>query len=83
MQQVFISAVTIIVTTALAPILWDLWIYWGSANANFYFGTSLAFITAQIFLLTDIAFAYTKRKYLHVHGNNELLNGKPAKLVLQ
>lgn len=83
MQQIFISCATVFVTTALAPILWDLWIYWGTANANFFFGATLAFITAHIFLLTDISFAYTKREYLLKYGNGRKINGLDAKLVLE
>lgn len=83
MQQVFISSVTIVITTALAPILWDLWIFWGTANANFFFGATLAFVTAHIFLVTDISFAYTKREYLLKYGNCRQINGKDAKLVLE
>lgn len=83
MQQILISCVTIVVTTILAPILWDLWIYWGTANANFFFGATLAFVTAHIFIVTDISFAYSKREYLLKFGNCRKINGKDAKLVLE
>lgn len=83
MQQMFISGVSIVLTTVLAPVLWDLWIFWGSANANFYFGATLAFITAQIFFLTDLAFAYVKRDFLLINGTKRILGGKVAKMVLQ
>ncbi|KAK9738027.1 hypothetical protein QE152_g10217 [Popillia japonica] len=82
MQQIFVSIVAIITTTTLAPILWNLWIYWGSANANFFFGTTLAFITAHIFILTDVSFAHSKHDYLLKYGNDRTINGQPAKLVL-
>ena len=35
-------------TTVFGPILYYLWIYAGSANANFYFAIALAFSTAQV-----------------------------------
>ena len=38
-------------TTALGPILYHLWIYNGSANANYFFAINLVFGTAQIFLV--------------------------------
>lgn len=82
MQQIFVSIVAIITTTTLAPILWNLWIYWGSANANFFFGATLAFITAHIFILTDVSFAHSKHEYLLKYGNDRKINGEPAKLVL-
>ncbi len=34
--------------TVVAPILWHLWIYAGSANANFYFAITLTFSTAEV-----------------------------------
>ena len=37
-----------VVCTVLAPILWHLWIYAGSANANFYFAITLVYSTAQV-----------------------------------
>ncbi|XP_022914946.2 phosphatidylinositol glycan anchor biosynthesis class U protein-like [Onthophagus taurus] len=83
MQQIFVSGVAIFITTALGPILWDLWIFMGTANANFYFGTTLAFVTAFIFILTDVAFAYSKKEYLLRFGSIRKINGKNAKLVLE
>ena len=83
MQQIFISGVAIFITTALAPIVWDLWICWGTANANFYFGATLAFTTAYIFILTDVSFAYTKHEYLLKYGKSRKVNGKYAKLILE
>ena len=50
-------------TTILAPILWQLWIYNNSANANYYFAINLFFSTAQIFLITDLLFASVKRDF--------------------
>ena len=32
----------------LAPVFWQLWIYAGSANANFFFAITLAYSTAQV-----------------------------------
>nr|CAD7571292.1 unnamed protein product [Timema californicum] len=58
------------------------WIYSRSANANFYFGVTLAFATAQIFLITDILFAFIKREFSLFNGLRREVDGKPAKLVL-
>lgn len=63
MQQAFIILCALIVTSVLGPTVWYLWIYSRSANANFYFGVTLAFATAQIFLITDLLFAYIKREF--------------------
>jgi phosphatidylinositol glycan class U len=82
MQQKFLVGCFFIATTVLAPIQWYLWIYSGSANANFYFGVTIAFGTAQIFLLTDILLAHLKRIYFLEHGVQRTIKGKPAGLSL-
>ncbi|XP_028039323.1 phosphatidylinositol glycan anchor biosynthesis class U protein [Bombyx mandarina] len=83
MQQKFIVACAFIITSALGPTVWHLWIYSGSANANFFFGVTLSFATAQIFLITDLLFAYIKREYTLKNGSSRTIDGKPAKLVLR
>ncbi len=37
-----------IVAILMTPITWYLWIYTGSANANFYFAMTLLFNVAQV-----------------------------------
>lgn len=83
MQQKFIVGCAFIITSALGPTVWHLWIYSGSANANFFFGVTLSFATAQIFLITDVLFAYIKRDFTLKHGSSRKIDGKPAKLVLR
>lgn len=83
MQQGFIVSCFFIITSVLGPTVWHLWIYNRSANANFYFGVTLAFATAQIFLVTDLLFAYIKREYAVMHGLPRTIDGKEAKLVLE
>lgn len=78
MQQSFIVLCILIVTSILGPTVWHLWIYSDSANANFYFGMTLAFATAQIFLITDLLFAHKKRDFALKHGLPE----DPSKSVL-
>lgn len=68
MQQLFIVGCMLIITSVLGPTVWHLWIYSGSANANFFFGVTLAFATAQIFLITDLLFAHKKREFALKHG---------------
>ncbi|KAJ2947825.1 hypothetical protein O0L34_g9612 [Tuta absoluta] len=82
MQQKLIVGGAFIMTSALGPALWHLWIYSNSANANFFFGVTLSFATAQIFLITDLLFAYIKREFTLRHGSSRLIDGKPSKLVL-
>ncbi|XP_070495128.1 phosphatidylinositol glycan anchor biosynthesis class U protein [Chironomus tepperi] len=68
MSHNFIVMTTFLVTSILGPTVYHLWMYANSANANFYFGVTLVFSTSQIFLLTDLCFAYLKRKFCLSHG---------------
>lgn len=83
MQQGFIVGCFILFCTVFAPTVWHQWIYSRSANANFYFGVTLAFAIAQIFLLTDILFASVKHEFGIQHGINKKVNGNDAKLLLE
>lgn len=68
MSHNFIVVATFLVTSILGPTVYHLWIYANSANANFYFGVTLVFCTSQIFLLTDLCFAFLKRKFCLLNG---------------
>ncbi|XP_043499069.1 phosphatidylinositol glycan anchor biosynthesis class U protein [Polistes fuscatus] len=83
MQQGFIIGCFILVCTGFAPIVWHQWIYARSANANFYFGVTLAFAVAQIFLLTDILFASVKHEFASRNNINKDISGSKAKLLLE
>uniref|UniRef100_A0A182IY49 Uncharacterized protein n=1 Tax=Anopheles atroparvus TaxID=41427 RepID=A0A182IY49_ANOAO len=83
MKNNFIVGATILVTSVLAPTVWHLWIYNNSANANFYFGVTLIFCTAQIFLITDLFFGYIKREFCLKHGIRVLVDGKEARITLE
>ncbi|OXU23368.1 hypothetical protein TSAR_012475 [Trichomalopsis sarcophagae] len=83
MQQGFIVGCFVLFCTVFAPTVWHQWIYSRSANANFYFGVTLAFAIAQIFLLTDILFANVKREFALRHGLTNEVNGNKAKLLLE
>jgi phosphatidylinositol glycan class U len=39
---------TLVVCVALAPVMWQMWIVFGSGNANFYFAVTLAYCVAQV-----------------------------------
>lgn len=68
MSHNFIVIATFLVTSILGPTVYHLWMYANSANANFYFGVTLVFSTSQIFLLTDLCFAYLKREFCLKNG---------------
>ncbi|XP_043595698.1 phosphatidylinositol glycan anchor biosynthesis class U protein isoform X4 [Bombus pyrosoma] len=82
-QQGFIVGCFMLFCTVFAPTVWYQWIYSRSANANFYFGVTLAFAIAQIFLLTDILFASVKHEFAVRHGINNDVSGNTAKLLLE
>ncbi|KAM7354719.1 phosphatidylinositol glycan anchor biosynthesis class U [Cochliomyia hominivorax] len=82
MAHNFIVFCFFVVSLCMLPALWHLWIYSGSANANFYFGATLAFSTGQIFLVTDLLFAYVKREFCLFNGQKIIVDGKEAKIVL-
>ncbi|MPC42150.1 Phosphatidylinositol glycan anchor biosynthesis class U protein [Portunus trituberculatus] len=82
MRQTFIVGCMFVSTSVLGPIMYNLWIFSGSANANFYFAVTLAFNTAQIFLVTDLLFAYVKWEYQLTHGSKIEVDGSPGRLTL-
>lgn len=52
----------------LMPIAWYAWLYQGSGNANFFYGTTLAIGCAQIWLLIEILHLALERQYKRKHG---------------
>ncbi|XP_012276913.1 phosphatidylinositol glycan anchor biosynthesis class U protein isoform X2 [Orussus abietinus] len=83
MQQGFVIGCFILFCTVFAPTVWHQWIYSRSANANFYFGVTLAFAIAQIFLLTDVLFTSIKREFVTRHGFGDEINGNKVKFLLE
>jgi phosphatidylinositol glycan class U len=82
MKQGLVISCMFISCSVLAPILWHLWIIMGTANSNFYFGVTLAYNTAQIFLVTDLLFAFVKREYYIDNGCVTDSDGKLTRLEL-
>ncbi|XP_055838347.1 phosphatidylinositol glycan anchor biosynthesis class U protein [Episyrphus balteatus] len=83
MAHNFVVFCFFLITLLIMPALWYLWMYAGSANANFYFGATLAFSTGQIFLVTDLLFAYVKREFCLKYGQKVFIDGKEAKIILE
>jgi phosphatidylinositol glycan class U len=83
MRNGIVSIVMLYVGIALAPVLWHLWIFAGSANANFYFAVTLVISAAQVLLVTDVLFAFLRREYDLFSGPKPVTaDGKPAQVVL-
>lgn len=82
-RNVFLSTVMFCIGVVMAPVLWHLWIYAGSANANFYFAITLVISTAQVLFLTDLLFAFVRRDYDLIHGTDrKKADGKPLPIIL-
>ncbi|EDW37217.1 GL26132 [Drosophila persimilis] len=83
MAHGFVVFTFFLVTLSMMGTLWHLWIYAGSANANFYFGATLAFSTGQIFLITDLLFAHVKREFCLYNGQKIMIDGEEARILLK
>jgi len=53
-----VGPVMIVTAIVLCPIMWNLWIFAQSANANFFFAATLVYNMAQVFILADVVRAY-------------------------
>ncbi|RWS28471.1 phosphatidylinositol glycan anchor biosynthesis class U protein-like protein [Leptotrombidium deliense] len=82
MKQGLVVVCMILSCSVLAPIMWHMWIVLGTANSNYFFGVTLAYNTAQILLLTDLLFAFTKRQFYLNEGLLKDENGKHIQLEL-
>ncbi|XP_074617969.1 phosphatidylinositol glycan anchor biosynthesis class U protein-like [Acropora palmata] len=84
LRNTFLIACMLLCSSFLAPVFWHLWIYAGSANANFFFATTLAYSTGQILLTSDVLFAFLRREYDLYHGiNPPIIQGEPGVVVLR
>jgi len=84
MRTLLPTAGVLLSTFVTGPILWHLWIFAGSANSNFYFAITLAYNTAQMFLLTDLIYALNKRMFFLKNGfQNEDETGKKMIVLLK
>ena len=54
MRNTFIVTNMYVWCAILSPIFYHLWIYSGSANANFYFALSLVSLVAQVFITSRL-----------------------------
>lgn len=58
MKKTFIITCAAVACMSLWPLFWHLWIVMGTANANFYFGATLAFNVALISFMGNILNAH-------------------------
>lgn len=48
LRYTLVVLVMFLLSSALCPVLWYLWIHTGSANANFFFAMTLTYALAQV-----------------------------------
>jgi len=60
-RQGFKVACAMVTCLSLLPVFWHLWIMMDTANANFYFGATLAFSASLILLMMDLLNAHSHR----------------------
>lgn len=56
------------VCVTMLGVFWDLWLYQGAGNANFYYGATVAAALANVYLLVGAANGERVRLYLERHG---------------
>ncbi|CAB4005459.1 phosphatidylinositol glycan anchor biosynthesis class U -like [Paramuricea clavata] len=84
MKNVFVVGCMFLFSSVLMPLFWYLWIYAGSANANFFYAATLAYSTAQIFLLGDVIFSFLRRNFDLEHGiSRKLVDGERMTVILK
>ncbi|XP_061903595.1 phosphatidylinositol glycan anchor biosynthesis class U protein isoform X1 [Entelurus aequoreus] len=84
LRNIFLVSCVMLACSALFPVLWHLWIYAGSANANFYYATTLLFNIAQILLVSDYFYAFLRREHHLTNGYYpKKKDGSEATLVLK
>lgn len=84
LRNTFLVSCMLLCSSFLAPVFWHLWIYAGSANANFFYATTLAYSTAQILLMSDVLFAFLRREYDLYHGiYPPIMQGEPGVVILR
>lgn len=83
LRSPLITSVMLLVSSILCPIMWHLWIQAGTANANFYFATTLTYTTSHVLILTDLLIAYLKYDYHLFEGLNPKLDGTEKEAVIR
>eukprot|EP00111_Clytia_hemisphaerica_P004345 TCONS_00012432-protein len=71
-------------TSLLAPSMWYLWIYAGMGNANFFYAVTLAYNTAQVFLLSDVLYAFLRHQFHLKNGlSPKTKDGKEGIVIMK
>jgi len=74
-QWGFAMAGAYVYLTLLYPIIWRIWIYYASGNANFYYALNLVTAFANSTILSEALSAVLKRRFLIKKKRQEAANG--------
>lgn len=84
MRNVLLIMAMLLFTSVLGPGMWHLWVYAGSGNSNFFYAVTLAYCTAQIFLLSDVLYAHLRYEYHLYNGMSpKTSDGKEGTVVMK
>jgi len=78
MKYGFVVGCAFVYVTVLTPIIWRMWIYSGTGNANFYYAINLVLALIQTILITDASSAIMKRQFLIKTKQTEAAKNKKA-----
>jgi phosphatidylinositol glycan class U len=62
-QYSFFSLIGICYASVLGPLFFDLWVYVGGGNSNFFYAITLLFSLSQVILISDLMFAAIRREW--------------------
>eukprot|EP00127_Corallochytrium_limacisporum_P002517 Clim_evm74s128 gene=Clim_evmTU74s128 len=62
-STLFIGLAAVVFASLLAPIMWYIWIFSGSGNANFYYAITLLYNLGHVVILGDLARSFLRREY--------------------
>ncbi|KAJ8329871.1 hypothetical protein O5D80_002063 [Batrachochytrium dendrobatidis] len=62
-RNTFFAVNALLYASVLGPLFFNLWIYSGAGNANFFYAITLVFALAQVMYLVDFSFAMLRREW--------------------
>ena len=62
-SNTYFAVIFIIYAMVLGPLFYNLWVYIGSGNANFFYAITLVYSVGQVILVVDTMFAFAQREW--------------------
>ncbi|KAI8913517.1 GPI transamidase subunit PIG-U, partial [Gorgonomyces haynaldii] len=63
----YFSIVSLMYASILGPMFYNLWVYSGSGNANFFYAITLVYSLAQVIIVVDMMYALVQREWDQKH----------------